>query len=58
MSGVHTRFREDGGDDDASDSSIEDFSASSSSFALWAKSKAEDGVDQTSVLPVSVNAVS
>ena len=27
MSGVHTRFREDGGDDDASDSSIEDFSA-------------------------------
>ena len=30
MSGVQTRFPEDGGDDDASDSSIEDFNTSSS----------------------------
>ena len=35
MSGVHTRFREDGGDDDASDFSIEDFSASSSYLEGW-----------------------
>ena len=32
MSGVHTRCREDGGDDDASDSSIEDFSAEGNSL--------------------------